>query len=80
MRSTKSTNKLLSLLVGHWQQCWGKKKKAVDGYSQVGYSTFLGYDKYENAKIGLKVNEEQVEVVRFIYREFLKGKSVNKIS
>ena len=58
----------------------GVRKKAVDGYSQVGYSTFLGYDKYENAKIGLKVNEEQVEVVRFIYREFLKGKSVNKIS
>ena len=56
------------------------KKKAVDGYSQVGYSTFLGYDKYKNAKIGLKVNEEQAEVVRFIYREFLKGKSVNKIS
>jgi site-specific DNA recombinase len=58
---------------------WGKKKKAVDGYSQVGYSNFLGYDKHENAKIGLKVNEEQAEVVRFIYREFLKGKSVNTI-
>lgn len=42
---------------------WGKKKKAVDGYSQDGYSTFLGYDKHENAKIGLKVNEEQAEVV-----------------
>lgn len=58
---------------------WGKKKKAVDGYSQVGYSTFLGYDKHENAKIGLKVNEEQAEVVGFIYREFLKEKSVNTI-
>lgn len=58
---------------------WGKKKKAVDGYSQVGYSTFLGYDKHENAKIGLKVNEEEAKVVRFIYREFLKGKSINTI-
>lgn len=51
----------------------------VDGYSQVGYSNFLGYDKHENAKIGLKVNEEQAEVVRFIYREFLKRKSINTI-
>lgn len=58
---------------------WGKKKKAVDGYSQVGYSNFLGYNKHENAKIGLKVNEEQAEVVRFVYREFLKGRSVNTI-
>lgn len=58
---------------------WDKKKKAVDGYSQVGYSTFLGYDKHENAKIGLKVNEEEAVIVRFIYREFLKGKSVNTI-
>lgn len=58
---------------------WGKKKKAVDGYSQVGYSTFLGYDKHDDAKIGLKVNEEQAAVVRFIYREFLRGRSVNTI-
>lgn len=58
---------------------WGKKKKAVDGYSQVGYSNFLGYDKHENAKIGLKVNEEEAIIVRFIYKEFLKGKSVNTI-
>ena len=58
---------------------WGKKKKAVDGYSQVGYSNFLGYDKHENEKIGLKVNEEKAEVVRFIYREFLKRKSINTI-
>ncbi len=55
---------------------WGKKKKAVDGYSQVGYSNFLGYDKHEDAKIGLKINEEEAKIVRFIYREFLKGKSV----
>lgn len=39
----------------------------------------MGYDKHENAKIGLKVNEEEATVVRFIYREFLKGKSVNTI-
>lgn len=58
---------------------WGKKKKAVDGYSQVGYSNFLGYDKHSNPKIGLKVNEEQAKIVRFIYREFLKGKSIKTI-
>lgn len=53
---------------------WGKKKKAKDGYVQVGYKRFLGYDKHEDPKIALKVNENEAEIVRFIYSEFLKGK------
>lgn len=59
---------------------WGKKKKAVDGYSQLGYSNFLGYDKHPTDKLkGFIVNEEQAKVVRYIYNEFLKGKSVATI-
>lgn len=53
---------------------WGKNKKARDGYAQVGYRTFLGYDKHPTDRlIGFKVNEEEAETVRFIYSEFLKG-------
>lgn len=58
---------------------WGKKKKAKDGYVQLGYSRFMGYDKHQDPKIALKVNEEQAEVIRFIYSEFLKGKGYNLI-
>ena len=58
---------------------WGKLKKAKDGYVQVGYKTFLGYDKHEDPLIALKINEEQAEVVRFIYSEFLKGKGYQQI-
>ena len=56
---------------------WGKKKKAMDGYSSVAYSWFLGYDKHPTDKLkGFIINPEQAKVVQYIYNEFLKGTSM----
>lgn len=60
---------------------WGKRKKMMDGYSSVAYKRFLGYDKNEDNKlVGFVVNEEEAKVIRFIYREFLIGKSATLIA
>lgn len=50
---------------------WGQRKRFADGKTSVPYGRFLGYDKGENG--GLVVNPEQAEIVRRIYRSFLKG-------
>ena len=60
---------------------WGKRKRCAEGYTAVGYKRFLGYDKHPtDAKIGFIINEEQSEIVKDIYKEFLNGKSVNAIA
>ena len=49
---------------------WGKRKQFAHGITSVGYSTFLGYDK------DFKVNPEQAETVKLIYKLFLSGLSI----
>ena len=53
---------------------WGKRKQFADGKGSVGYSWFLGYDK------GFKVNEEQADTVRLIYKLFISGLSMYAIT
>lgn len=48
---------------------WGKRKQFADGKGSVAYSWFLGYDK------DFKINEEQAETVRLIYKLFIGGLS-----
>ena len=47
---------------------WGKRKQFAEGKTSVGYSAFLGYDK------DFKINEEQAQVVKLIYKLFLGGR------
>ncbi len=52
---------------------WGKRKHFADGKVTMPYKHFLGYKKGEN---GLpEIIPEEAEVVRFIYRSFLEGKT-----
>ena len=53
---------------------WGKRKQFADGIASVSYSTFLGYDK------DFKINPEQAETVKLIYRLFLSGLSIYAIT
>ena len=53
---------------------WGKRKQFAEGKTSVGYSAFLGYDK------DFKINEEQAQVVKFIYKLFLGGRSFYAIT
>lgn len=59
---------------------WGKKKKYADGQVTLAYKNFLGYDKHPtDPHKGLIVNEEQAEIVRLIYKLYLKGKTTSYI-
>jgi hypothetical protein len=52
---------------------WGKRKSAADGKISLAYKNFLGYDKGPG---GVPViNPEQAEIVRRIYRDFMRGKT-----
>ena len=53
---------------------WGKRKQFAEGKTSVGYSAFLGYDK------DFKINEEQAQVVKLIYKLFLGGRSFYSIT
>ena len=53
---------------------WGKWKQFAEGKTSVGYSAFLGYDK------DFKINEEQAQVVKLIYKRFLGGRSFYAIT
>lgn len=53
---------------------WGKRKQFADGKGSVAYSWFLGYDK------DFKINEEQADTVRLIYRLFISGLSLYAIT
>lgn len=52
---------------------WGKRKSFADGKVSIAFSNFLGYDRGEDGK--LVVNKEQAEVVKLIYKLFVKGLS-----
>lgn len=51
---------------------WGIRKRFRDGVTICNTERFLGYDKDENGN--LVINEEQAEIVRRIFREYLDGK------
>jgi len=60
---------------------WGKRKKYNDGYATLAYKNFLGYDKHPtDAKKGLIINDEQAEIVRMIYKLFMRGKTTTYIA
>ncbi len=50
---------------------WGKRKSFADGKVSLAYSNFLGYKKGAD----LEIVEEEAEVVRRIYNEFIAGKT-----
>ena len=57
---------------------WGHRKRMADGRFSLGYSHFLGYDKGPDCKP--VINEKEAEVVRYIYHEFIAGKSMQFIA
>ncbi|EJE7236434.1 recombinase family protein [Clostridium sporogenes] len=57
---------------------WGIVRRFQQGKIRVNAKRFLGYDKDENGE--LIINEEQAEVVRRIYREYLSGKGIWSIA
>ena len=57
---------------------WGRRKQFSDGKVTMAYSSFLGFEKGDDGKP--KVNPEEAEVVREIYRQFILGKSITGIS
>ena len=56
---------------------WTYQKKFERGEFVLNYSQFLGLVKNEN---GWEIVEEEAEVVRRIYREYLSGASLNQIA
>ena len=54
---------------------WGKIKKAEKGIDQI--HNLYGYD-YVNGKY--KINKEESKIVKYIFREFLKGKTYQEIT
>jgi len=52
---------------------WGMRKRFSDGKVSMAYKYFLGYEK---GKDGLpSIVEEEAQIVRYIYRMFLEGKT-----
>lgn len=59
---------------------WGKRKKYADGQVVVAYHNFLGYDKHDDPKIALKINEEEAKIIRRIYSLYMSGKTPQAIA
>lgn len=57
---------------------WGQRKRFKDGKATVPFQRFLGYDKGPNGEF--IVNNEEAEIVRFIYRSFINGNSAPRIA
>ena len=56
---------------------WGIRKRFSDGKYYMAYKHFLGYEKGPDGSI--IINDEQAEIVRFIYRRFLEGATARNI-
>ena len=57
---------------------WGQRKRFADGKISVAYKQFLGYEKGED---GLpKIVPAEAEIVRFIFRLYLEGKTFSAIA
>ena len=59
---------------------WGQRKRFSDGKVSMPYKRFLGYEKGANKGDPPVVNREQAELVRRIYRSFMKGYSTYEIA
>lgn len=57
---------------------WGIVKGYKDGKVHCNTTRFLGYDKDEDGE--LVINENEADIVRRIYREYLEGKSYQRIA
>lgn len=57
---------------------WGIRKRFADGKVSMPYSAFLGYEKGPDGTP--VINEEEAEVVRFIYSLFLQGHAISWIA
>ncbi|WP_069649000.1 recombinase family protein [Caloranaerobacter ferrireducens] len=57
---------------------WGIVRRFQQGKVRVNHKKFMGYDKDENGE--LIINEEQAKIVRRIFKEYLQGKSADKIA
>ncbi len=57
---------------------WGILRQFESGRVLVNTTRFLGYDKNKDKE--LVINEEQAELVRRVFREYLDGKSYNSIA
>jgi hypothetical protein len=57
---------------------WGIRRRFEQGKMHINTTKFLGYDKDD--KGNLIINEEQAEVVRRIYSDYLNGKGPNRIA
>ena len=57
---------------------WGKRKQFADGKTSVAFTHFLGYDKGPNGEF--VINEEQAQIVRYIYKRYLEGFSTFQIA
>ena len=57
---------------------WGIKRRMADGKYSVTYSHFIGYDRGEDGK--MVVNENEANIVRFMYRRSLQGYSDTTIA
>ena len=57
---------------------WGILRQFESGRVLVNTTRFLGYDKNEDGE--LIINEEQADLVRRVFREYLDGKSYNAIA
>ncbi|MFU0828913.1 MAG: Recombinase family protein [Lachnoclostridium sp.] len=57
---------------------WGIQRRMEQGYVRANTAKFTGYDRDENGN--LVINEEQAEIVKRIYREYLDGRTVDYIA
>lgn len=57
---------------------WGIRRRYEQGKVSVNFTKFLGYEKGKDGN--LVINEQQAKIVRRIYREYLNGKSANRIA
>ncbi len=57
---------------------WGIVRRFQQGKVRVNHKKFMGYDKDENGE--LIINEKQAKIVRRIFKEYLEGKSADKIA
>ena len=57
---------------------WGLKKRMSDGKYSVTYSRFIGYDRGKDGK--MVINENEANIVRFMYRCSLQGYSDTTIA
>jgi len=57
---------------------WGQRKRMADGKVSLPYKQFLGYKKGEDGTPSIV--EEEAEIVRFIFRLFIEGKTPSAIA